>query len=351
MSTPGITSLIPEQAFASLPAGLAKDLLDAFAEIVTNYAQERWEPAELNGGKLCEAAYSVCKGLCDGGSFPSRAEKPQNMLKACRDLEQAYPQAHRSPRILVPRMIIPLYDVRNNRGVGHAGGEVDPNHMDAVCVLQMAKWIVAELVRVLHQLPVAEAAALVDALVERETPLVWKVGGVRRVLDTTLSMKAKALLLLHGCSGPVAEADLVAWVEHSNPSVFRRDVLRKAHKSRLVEYDASSKTVVISPNGIKYVEEEIIAPHLGALADGPGPVPICGLDLDDAPSASPMRPGDQLRRADQHVRPPQVRVASAAVMYAGAQCAGVGTHQLPGPLAFAQPTQPRRVVLGAEQLR
>lgn len=263
MSAPGATNLVPIQALASLPAGLAKDLLDAFTEVVTNFAQGRWEPAELNGGKLCEAAYSICEGLCSN-SMPKRAKKPRNLPQACDDLVKNFPNAHRSPRILIPKMLIPLYEVRNNRGVGHAGGEVDPNHMDAVCVLQMAKWVVAELIRYLNQLPVAEASDLVDSLVERETPLVWKVGDQRRVLDTSLSMKDKALVLLHGCAGPVAEADLCNWAEHKTAANFRRDVIRKAHATKLVEYDTQAKTVLISPLGITYVEDEILAPRLAA---------------------------------------------------------------------------------------
>ena len=43
-------------------------------------------------------------------------------------------------------MIVALYEIRNDRGVGHTGGDVDPNHMDASMVLAGAKWLVAELV-------------------------------------------------------------------------------------------------------------------------------------------------------------------------------------------------------------
>ena len=57
----------------------------------------------------------------------------------------------------------------NNRSVGHIGGDVDPNHMDAVAVLSMANWIMGELVRVYHALNVAEAQQLVDALAEVRT--------------------------------------------------------------------------------------------------------------------------------------------------------------------------------------
>ncbi len=151
-------------------------------------------------------------------------------------------------------MIVALYEVRNNRNVGHVGGDVDPSHMDALCVLQISKWIVAELIRILHNRPVDEAAEIVDALVERETALIWKVGGKLRVLDTKLSMKDKALVLLHATTKPMSDQDIIDFVEHLNASAFRRDVLRPAHKARLIEYDKSSGLVTISPLGIEHVD-------------------------------------------------------------------------------------------------
>lgn len=245
-----------EDAFRALPPSLRDELLRAFSQIVKNYRERRWEPSELNGGKLCEVAYSIAKGYVDG-AYPKKATKPRNMVDACKALEGGTRQ-ERSMRIQVPRMIVALYEVRNNRNVGHVGGDVDPNHMDALVVLQMAKWIVAEFVRVLHDVDVDDAAETVEALVERETPMIWEVNGTRRVLDTTLSMRDKSLVLLHASDGVVAERDLVSWVEHTNPSVYRRDVLRKAHTARLVEYDAEQRTVAISPLGIELVETEIL---------------------------------------------------------------------------------------------
>lgn len=254
MSEP--TPLVPEDVFSDLPKPLRTELLDSFGKIVQNYSERRWEPAELNGGKLCEVAYSIVRGMADG-KYPPRASKPRNMVQACQQLEQETSQP-RSVRIQIPRMVVALYEVRNNRNVGHVGGDVDPNHMDAVCVLQMSKWIVAELVRVMHHRPVDEAAEIVDALVERETPLIWKVGGKLRVLDTKLSMKEKALVLLHSTAGPMADTDIIDFIEHSNASVFRRDVLRPAHKARLIEYDEGSGNVTISPLGIELVEELLV---------------------------------------------------------------------------------------------
>ncbi len=254
MSTPGsaLTTV-----FGALPASLRDELLGAFGEIVKNFRERRWEPAELNGGKLCEVVYSILRGHIDG-KYPNRAKKPGNMVDACKKLEQDGASAPRSIQIQIPRMLVALYEIRNNRNVGHVGGDVDPNHMDAVCVLQISKWIVAELVRVLHNVDTDTATEIVDGLVGRETPLIWEVNGRKRVLDTGLKMKDKTFLLLHASAGPVSDSDLVAWLEHSNASVYRRDVLRSAHRARFVEYDEASGTVQLSPRGITYVEENLL---------------------------------------------------------------------------------------------
>lgn len=249
-------ALAPEDAFSSLPSTLRDDLLDAFNEIVKHYRERRWEPSELNGGKLCEAVYTIVEGWLKGGTYPARAKKPNRFPQACLALEQAYAQVpdSRSPRILIPRMMVGLYDIRNNRGVGHAGAEVDPNHMDATAVLYTAKWLVAELVRLLHALHIDEATAIVDALIEREVAWVWTRGDKKRVLRTRMTWKQQTLLLLLTEPGEVAEADLHRWLEHPSLPGLRKDVLRPLHRDRLVEYDADRRTALLLPPGVTAAE-------------------------------------------------------------------------------------------------
>jgi hypothetical protein len=242
---------------SEIPPPLREELINAFQSIERNFRESRWEPAELNGGKLCEIVYSILRGYVDG-TYPAAASKPSNMVDACKSLEASGAAFPRSVRIQIPRMLIALYEIRNNRGVGHVGGDVDPNHMDAICVLQMSKWVVAELIRLFDSVKTEEASATVDSISDREITAIWKVGGVSRVLDTSLSMLDKTLLLLYGAPSGLSESELISSIEHSNPSVYRRDILRKAHSRRLLEYDAVDKRVVISPLGSRHVEETIL---------------------------------------------------------------------------------------------
>lgn len=243
-------ALEAKDAFNALPPTLVADLLDAFQQVVKNYAEHRWEPSELNGGKLCEAAYTILTGYF-AGTYEQRAHKPNDMVSACRNLERE--RGPRSARIQIPRMLVALYEIRNNRGVGHAGGDVDPNHMDATAVVYMSKWVVAELVRLLHGLTTDEASDLVDALVEREVALVWRSGDKRRVLATGLTLRKGTLLLLSGVT-EARESDLALWLEQKRPADYRNKVLKPMHKDRLVEFDQTAGTVALLPPGVATAE-------------------------------------------------------------------------------------------------
>ena len=89
--------------------------------------------------------------------------------------------------------------------------------------------------------------------------LSWSVGGKKRVLTEKLTQYNKTLLLLYSEPGAVAEAELRGWVEVSSVSTYRSNVLRKAHKAKLVEYDEAARTVRLSPKGARYVEKNLIS--------------------------------------------------------------------------------------------
>jgi len=98
-------------ALGMIPEGLRTPLLKAYNEIQTNFRERRWEPSELNGGKLCEIVYTIINGYI-AGTFPSKPAKPSNMVSACQALEQTSAGAtSRSVRIQTPRILVALYEI------------------------------------------------------------------------------------------------------------------------------------------------------------------------------------------------------------------------------------------------
>lgn len=246
-----------EKALSAIPKGLRDPLLREYRDIVQNYMERRWAPSELSGGRFCEVVYTIIDGMASG-SYAAGPAKPSNFVGACRNLEN-HTNLTRSLRILVPRMLPALYEVRNNRNVGHVGGDVDPNHMDSTVVLSIVNWIMAELVRVVHDVSIEDAKALVEALADRQIPLVWERGGVKRVLDPEYSLQDQLLILLASVVDDVQVEELMNWLDYTNKQYFGR-LLNKLHKERLIEFDKNKKLVVILPPGSNYVAELLAEP-------------------------------------------------------------------------------------------
>jgi hypothetical protein len=245
-----------DQALSTIPDVLRKPLIDEYSNIQRNYLERRWTPSELSGGKFCEIVYSILEGYSTG-NYPSSPIKPTNFVDACRSLENNTSNP-RSFQILIPRILPALYEIRNNRGVGHVGGDVDSNHIDSSAVLAIASWIMDELIRVFHNTNIQDAQKIADSLVDRKIPLVWYSGDIRRVLQPTLSIKDQILLLSSG-SETVTKDDLIRWIEPPNRSYFYK-ILREMHSARLINLSSDETTIELLPPGMA-IAEQIITAH------------------------------------------------------------------------------------------
>lgn len=234
-----------------LPAELVDRLFDAYREIKENFLLGRHEPSELNGGKLCEVVFRILQQETQG-TYAKLGTRINNVPEQCRKLENAT-TANDTIRFHLPRLISSIYNIRNKRGVGHIGGDVTPNLADATLIATSSDWIIAELLRLHYSCSLDQAQSWADSLVQRKFPLVHPIGDVRRVLNPGLRNSEKVLLFLatEHPSG-IADGVLCKWCEHSNPTVFKRSVLKPLHRKKLIEYAAGNCTAL--PPGLTVVE-------------------------------------------------------------------------------------------------
>lgn len=243
---------VVSRALTAVPPGLRDPLIAEYQSIIQNFLEHRWLPSELSGGRFSEIVYTILDGHATK-SYAAAPSKPANFVKACQKLE-TNSGVPRSFQILIPRMLPALYEIRNNRSVGHVGGDVDPNHMDAIAVLSMCNWIMAELVRVFHGLSVDDAQKVVDALAEVRMPVIWSDGSVKRVLNPDLKLKEQILLLIATSVPDVSPKQLVEWIEYGDTGYVIR-TLRSLHRARFVEFTETSDKVRILPPGANFVEK------------------------------------------------------------------------------------------------
>jgi hypothetical protein len=248
-----------ENALSCVPNKLREKLLLTYQDVKSSFLQGQFETCGLKAGKFSEVALRIVQKILTGDLIPLSG-RIKNFTAECDKIERL-PAATgpESLRILVPRALNFLYAIRNKRGIGHVGGDVDANEIDAATCIRLADWCLCELIRVLHNLPIEEAQSLVDVIAERRVPLIWEVLGKKRILERRIGYKAQVLLLLYSQqSHGVPLEDLLEWTENPRKDNFVRTVVSPLHRDRLVEFDRETEFVIISPSGSKKVENELL---------------------------------------------------------------------------------------------
>lgn len=243
-----------EDALQNIPETLREPLTFEFEQALDEYRAGDWEKVGLKAGKFCEVAYCVCEGHAIG-VYQSVPSKPSNFPQACRNLEQHNAAKGRSLCIQIPKVLAALYELRNNRAIGHVSGDISPNHMDAEFFLRGLKWVMGEFVRNFSQLPLDESYAVVEAVTARTYSIVWSNGDIRRVLEPARTAKEKVLILLYAEGKTVTVSELQQWVEYKNTTDFKKRVLSILHKDAMVHFDAAAGNIEILPTGQSYVEK------------------------------------------------------------------------------------------------
>ena len=258
MNTPKHEPLL-DAAISSIPKKFRTKIITLYLDIKRNSAEARHEAAGLDAGKFCEAVLRHIQNAVTGSSTPFN-RRIGNFADECRKLiTSPAGTTTESERVILPRALVFLYTMRNKRGIGHIGGDVDANAIDDAVMTRTADWILCELVRIHHGMSLEEAQDLVDSISVRQLPTIWEVSGKKRVLKNGLSTPDQVLLILYSSKETaVLVEDLCDWIEYSNRSVFKSRILKTLHKKRMIEYDKETDAVHLSPTGARRVEDGIL---------------------------------------------------------------------------------------------
>lgn len=231
---------------------IAETIISCYKEVEENFILGKWKPSELDAGHFVEAVRRLIEFEMTGKNTPFNEQLSNFNDKALKDYEQAIAM-HESFRILIPRVLISIYKIRNKRGVGHTG-EVSPNEMDSTYILNSVKWVLAEIIRLKSNLSINETQKIVDEIVERRIEMIWKDGDDRKILNPNMKAGDQILVLLYDKS------------PQSGPELFNSNTTK--HSTRFNNYlleledkvyikKNKDDTYSISPTG-KIKAEDII---------------------------------------------------------------------------------------------
>jgi hypothetical protein len=225
MTTPIRTSLV-----ASYDAAVVDELLAAYEEAKSNYYLGGLRLSAVEGGRFAEAAFRMLQQET-AGKFSAIGKSLPRTDKLIEELENLPTTSHpESVRLHIPRALRVVYDIRNKRDAAHLADGIDPNLQDATLVISMLDWILAEFVRLHHNVSANEAQKLVDELVTRVAPVIQDFDGFLKLLNPKLGATDQALVLLYQRGATGAEhTELEQWVAPKSRANLRRTLRAIVH--------------------------------------------------------------------------------------------------------------------------
>lgn len=234
---------------------LVDQLLRSYSELKNNYYLGKHKPSELEGSHFAEVVIRILQFVTTGTYTPLGEPLPRldaRELERYSQLPTNYPD---SIRIHIPRAVFAIYGIRNRRGVGHVGGDVNPNLSDASFIVATCDWILSEIISLYYTSSLEKAQKLVDTLVTRKVPLIQDFDGFLKVLDPTLSVPRQVLLLLYqrGAAG-ASKRELGQWVKSSEGNLSKA-LNRLEHSQKYIH--GVGDQYVITRSGEAFVEGNI----------------------------------------------------------------------------------------------
>ncbi|HXM43276.1 MAG TPA: hypothetical protein VN924_18715 [Bryobacteraceae bacterium] len=162
--------------------------------------------------------------------------------------------APESIRLHIPRALRVVYDIRNKRDAAHLADGIDPNLQDVTMVVAVLDWILAEPIRLYHNVRPNDAAVMVDMIVARTAPAIQEFQGFLKVLRPSLPAGDVLLVLLYQRGAKGAHLpELLQWVRPSMRGNLRRTLDRLVDERAFVHY--SGMLYYITRTGEQNVEE------------------------------------------------------------------------------------------------
>lgn len=232
------------------PEALINNVLECYLKTLAEYRKCNWKYVGTEIGQFIENCIRILEYKLNNSYTPLCQTLSNFNEKELRNLESKSGQVEY--RIIIPRLLYSSYAIRNKRGVIHTS-HINPNYMDATLLINNAKWILAELVRLSSNIDFDKANELINSIISKENNIIWEINGKIRILNTKIDTQNKILCLLYYKDNQT-NSFLCDMLEYKNFSRFK-DILKKLHKERFIEYDNTN--CILSPKG-KLKAEEIL---------------------------------------------------------------------------------------------
>jgi hypothetical protein len=247
--------LITELATIIDPA-FAKAIVESYIEVQQRFLAGDWKPAELDGGRLCEATARAVYQL-DSRTI-THTQLPGEVCEKIIDADNKHThQLSSSDRQHLCRTMSLVYKFRSSRGAVHISPNYTANYMDSMLVLHASKWIIAEFLRLAWKKDQNVIAETIAQLVQLQHTMIHELDGKPLVLQPGISAREEIFLLLGNAStNRLSRSALRERAPHQKPATLNAAITKLLATKEI--RPADNGDLALTPNGQRTLMQEII---------------------------------------------------------------------------------------------
>jgi hypothetical protein len=249
------SELIAELSLIIDPAQ-ANGIVESYVEVQQRFLAGDWKPAELDGGRLCEAVARALYQL-DGGAV-THSQLPGELCEKIEDANNK--RAHNLPggdRHHLCKAIALVYKFRSSRGPVHISPVYTANYMDSMLVLHACKWIFADFLRLAWKKDQRVIAETIAQIVQLQHTLIHELDGKPLVLQPGIPAREEILLLVGNAStNRLSRVALRERASHQKPATLNAAITKLLASKEL--RTAENGDLALTPNGQRTLQKEII---------------------------------------------------------------------------------------------
>jgi hypothetical protein len=254
--------LITELGMVVDPA-FAAAIVQSYVEMQQRFLAGDWKPAELDGGRLCEALSRALYQL-DSGTI-THSQLPKELCEKIEDEKNLRPHnLSLADRAHLCKAVSLVYKFRSARGPVHISPVYTANYMDSMLVLHAGKWLFAEFLRIAWKADQQLVADTIAQIVQLQHTLIHELDGKPLVVIPGISAREEILPLI-GNAGEnrLSRAALRERATHQKPATLNAAITKLLATKEL--RTAADGDLALTPNGQRALHKEVMPKYTPTL--------------------------------------------------------------------------------------
>lgn len=237
----------------SIDNRLSSQLVEESISLEQAFILKKWKYSELDGGRFAEVAARIIYSV-DSGNL-SLTKPVDECLKYIDNQQVAHNFPEKHAAIHLSRAIRAVYKLRSQRGAVHVSATYTANEIDSRLIVEAARWILADLLRIFVTKDRDEVAAVIRGLARFPQPLIRTYGDLPLLQAVSFTIEEEVLAHLLDAVDGMALGELICSIPRDQSGIRR--AVRKLAGPQVRQTVGRANRWIITDLGIKRIEQRI----------------------------------------------------------------------------------------------